>query len=133
GAVNFGTFESATVSPNIQVDGKSMVTTKQSGNPDALGKMDAHFGSPGATTLHEVVESYIAGQMVQQSEVSSGNSTTEGSIYNAAHTKASTIAPQSGPPFYDFRDANGNPSNTIPAGGSGTIYVNSGQNPNDIL
>ncbi|MGV0923762.1 RHS repeat domain-containing protein [Empedobacter tilapiae] len=135
GSANIGVFESASVSSRIKVDGKSFVSTKQAINPDALGKMDSNFDKPGATTLHEFIESYIAGELVQQSGVSSGNSTTSGSIYEDAHSSASEIAPQSGVPSYDFRDSSGNPSanDDIPKGGSGKIYINDGKNPNDII
>lgn len=96
--------------------------------------MDNYFESSGATTLHEVIESYIAGAMVQESGVSSGNSNSEGSVYEEAHAAASEIAPQSGVPFQDFRDSQGNTTiNKIPAGGSGTIYLNDGKILKDIL
>ena len=131
-AINLGVFENATVG-STEVDGKKSVTTNQSLNPVALKKMDNNFDKPGASTLHEVVESYIAGQMVQTSGISSGNSTTEGSVYEAAHSEAEGIAPQSGLPSYDFRDKDGNASETIPAGGKGTIYVNDGAKKKDIL
>ncbi len=126
-APNIGVFESATVSQTREVDGKKAVTTKQAINPGALKTMDNYFGKPGATTLHEFIESYIAGQMVQESGVSSGNSNSDGSVYEAAHDEASEIAPQSGSVFEDFYDASGNPSNgSIPNGGQGSIKVKEG-------
>ena len=124
-SANIGVFMNAIVSPNREVDGKKAVTTRQSINPDILQKMDNYFGSPGATTLHEVIESYIAGEMVQESGISSGDSNTEGSVYEEAHTRASDIAPQSGEGVLDdFYDASGNPfEGSIPYGGKGSIKV----------
>jgi len=133
GAPNVGVFENATVG-TTEVDGKKSVTTNQSVNPTFGKKMDNHFGNPGATTLHEVIESYIAGEMVQTSGVSSGNSNAPGTVYFDAHDAADTIAPQSGVPYQDFRDKDGNDSgNTIPPGGSGVIFVNDGKKNKDKL
>jgi|GEM_PF-1402795 len=95
GAPNLGSFEYAKVSSNREIDGKKAVTTAQSINPEILSEMDEYFEKPGATTLHEVIESYIAGEMVQESGISSGNSLIEESVYDAAHKAASEIAPQS--------------------------------------
>lgn len=94
-APNLGSFEYAKVSSNREIDGKKAVTTAQSINPEILSEMDEYFEKPGATTLHEVIESYIAGEMVQESGISSGNSLTEESVYDAAHKAASEIVPQS--------------------------------------
>ncbi|MCI3937854.1 hypothetical protein MQX03_11635, partial [Chryseobacterium aahli] len=88
---NIGVFENAIVG-STEVDGKKAVTTNQSLNPEALKKMDDNYNKPGATTLHEILESYIAGLMVQKSGISSGSSGTAGSIYNDAHKEAETIA-----------------------------------------
>lgn len=130
---NIGVFENAIVG-STEVGGKKSVTTNQSLNPEALKKMDNNAGNPGATTLHETLESYIAGQMVQKSGISSGNSNTAGSVYEAAHSETESIAPQSGGLYQDFRDKDGNDSGgTIPAGGKGTIFLNDGTKKKDII
>lgn len=95
---NIGVFEYAKISQNnMKIDGKIQVTTRQSTNPEKLGQMDTFFDKIiGTSITHEIVESYIAGQMVQERGVSSGNGNTLNSVYEEAHETASKIAPAAG-------------------------------------
>ena len=111
-----GSFEGNTVSTNIESSSPSgelapMITVsttvdaKQEINPTVLGASDAPYGKPGANTLHEVTESYQGAKLSQASGVSSGDSKTPGSVYQAAHNAA---APQAGPVYQNVYDARGN-------------------------
>ena len=94
--------------------------------------MDTYFNKPGATTLHEVTESYIGGQLSQKAGVSSGSAGQPGSVYPAAHNAAS---PQSGPYQTRFFDRQGNPMSRQDAnrspGNVGKVerYVQEGNRP----
>jgi len=74
-----------------------------------LQKIDGYFNKPGATTLHEVVESYLGGTMSQQAGTSSSGSGTPGSVYDAAHAAAEGVAPQAGTYTTKYLDRQGNP------------------------
>src|SRR5690606_25150580 len=78
GMANIGVFEYVIISDDSnKVDGKVQVTTRQSTNPEKLKQMDVFFEKTVGTSItHEIVESYIAGQMVQERGVSSGNGNT---------------------------------------------------------
>lgn len=95
-----GAFMGNTVNPTDKT-----VQTNQTVIPEVLGKLDAYYNKPGATTLHEVTESYIGGQMSQKAGVSSGRAGTPGSVYPAAHQAAS---PQSGAYSQRIYDKQGN-------------------------
>jgi RHS repeat-associated protein len=83
------------------------VETKQLVNPIVTKKMDDYYKKPGATVLHEVIESYIGGQNAQTSGISSGTSNASPAAYDAAHSAASAVAPQSGPIYRKTYDKEG--------------------------
>lgn len=81
------------------------VQAKQDIDPNVLGAMDNYYNKPGASTLHEVTESYQGAKISQQSGVSAGNSGASPAVYTAAHNAAT---PQSGPIYETAYDRNGN-------------------------
>jgi hypothetical protein len=96
GALIGGSFMGTTVSRTPKGDGTNgpnQAQTQQELNVPSLVAMDAQMGKPGATTLHEVVESYLAGKLSQQTGISSGVGGTFPSFYQQAHGAA---PPQSG-------------------------------------
>ncbi|HEX8659347.1 MAG TPA: hypothetical protein VF690_17545 [Hymenobacter sp.] len=100
-AIVGGAFMGNTVNPSDKT-----TQTNQTVIPAILGKIDGYFNKPGATTLHEVTESYIGGKMSQTAGVSSGASGTPGSVFQAAHDAAS---PQGGAYSTRYFDKQGNP------------------------
>jgi RHS repeat-associated protein len=105
-----GAFEGNTVTPAAKPGDKATVTASQEINPTVLAASDAPYGKPGGNTLHEVTEAYQGAKMSQASGVSSGDSKTAGSVYQAAHNAAT---PQAGPIYETVYDARGN---VLPAG-----------------
>jgi hypothetical protein len=80
------------------------VETQQEINPVVLKAMDDFYGKPGASTKHEVLESYEGAVTSKQSGVSAGNSNKDPKAYKAAHQAA---PPQSGQVYQDIIDQNG--------------------------
>lgn len=91
GGVLIGSFMGTTVSKTP--GGANQVQTRQEVNVPAATAIDNIMNTPGATTLHEVVESHLAGQISQQTGISSGVGGTFPSFYQTAHNNA---PPQSG-------------------------------------
>lgn len=96
GNLNIGSFMGTRVTqqPN---GAPAKVDTYQQINPTVLGAIDAVYNKPGATTLHEVVESYLAGDISQRTGVNAVPGSQElgvlGNIYPTVHNQA---PPQSG-------------------------------------
>jgi hypothetical protein len=69
------------------------VNTRQVISPEVLDRIDAYYDKPGATTLHEVTESYNGAKIAQTNGRSSGPATeadaaNPASDYNKAHNAA---------------------------------------------
>jgi RHS repeat-associated protein len=99
-----GSFQGNTVTPAPVVT----VETNQLVNPNVTKKMDDYYNKPGATILHEVVESYVGGQNAKASGASAGTSNATPKAYDDAHAAASVVAPQSGPIYRKTYDTQGN-------------------------
>ncbi len=95
------------------------VTTQQEVNPTILGQMDSYFGSPGASILHEVTESYEGGLISNSSGVSSPHAGLTGSVYEQAHEAAT---PQPGEVYK--RDVDGRREIYIKEDGRPEIILN---------
>ena len=83
-----GSFMSTTATKRINKDGTigpNQAQTRQELNVPSLTAMDAYVGKPGATTLHEIVESYLAGKFSKETGISSGPGGTFPSFYSDAH------------------------------------------------
>jgi RHS repeat-associated protein len=109
------------------------VQATQEINPGVLEKASTYYGTPGADTLHEVVESYVGGTMAKTSGVSSGDSNTAGSTYEAAHNETEKVAPQSAM-YMENLDKNGvNTGGELYKTGTQTNFVQEGTRPPVII
>ncbi|MDR0294991.1 MAG: hypothetical protein LBH91_02215, partial [Prevotellaceae bacterium] len=83
-----GAFLGNTVTTDAQ--GNNTVQAFQEINPNTLGAIDEHMGTPGKMIMHETTEAYEGAKMSQQSGVSSKNSnwSSDRSVYDAAHKAA---------------------------------------------
>ena len=134
--VNIGAFKGTQVLRNS--DGTiKMVIARQEIIPGSLQKMDKYFGTPGANVAHEFVESYLAAIHSLNTGENYLDSNHDESFYEHIHNETNMIAPQTseGATYYDYRDSSGNQieGNTIPAGGSGVIYVDDGKQGPQVI
>jgi hypothetical protein len=105
-----GAFMGNTVTTDA--DGNRTVVANQEVNPNVLGAADAHTKTQGKMMMHEVTEAYAGAQISQESGVSSPPSNVEGSIYNAAHNRAT---PQT-TVYETIYDSKGNKLQMLPDG-----------------
>jgi RHS repeat-associated protein len=107
---------------STSVTGETTVTNaEQEVNPAELKKQSKYYGKPGADMLHEVTEAFQGAKISQESGVSSPRSGQPGSVYDAAHNKATK---ESGKQYMDIQNAQGQSVNEQTPGGS-LIYFNS--------
>lgn len=96
GILNIGSFMGSRAT--AQPGGAPMkAETNQQVNPTVLGAIDAVYNTPGAMMMHEVVESYLAGDISQKTGVKVVQGTDQfgvvGNLYQHVHDQA---PPQSG-------------------------------------
>lgn len=123
-----GAFGGNTVSQDIPQGGAApmavkTVQTNQEINPTVLSTLDNAYNNPGASTLHEVTESYQGAKLSQASGISSPVAGQPNSVYTQAHASAT---PQGGAVYENLLDANGNTVQRLPNGNppSNTASVN---------
>ncbi|MBZ5856420.1 RHS repeat domain-containing protein [Flavihumibacter profundi] len=118
-----GAFLGNTVTPAPSKDGVATVEANQQVNPSQLKAQSDYYGKPGADILHEVTEAYQGAKMSQTSGVSSPIAGQPGSVYEAAHSRAS---PQSGEQYFDTQDAKGKSVGKQVPGGKLVYFVDNG-------
>jgi RHS repeat-associated protein len=103
-----GAFMGNTVSTT---NGIVTAVANQEVNPNVLGSMSTAHGKPGADMLHEITEAYQGAIISIRQGISSPREGQPGSVYNQAHSSASS---QSGPIFEIIYDRFGNVLNMAP-------------------
>ena len=89
GAFNGNTVSTERTQENDKVFNETnIVETSQIVNPNVTEALDSYYNNPGASVLHEVVESYLGGVASQTSGVSAGNASVSPNVYNNAHNGA---------------------------------------------
>jgi len=88
----------------VMKDGDYDVATNHVVNPYVTEAIDSYYKNPGATMLHEAVESYRGGVASQESGVSAGNANVSPDVYDNAHNGA---PPQGGNVYRRLYNKNG--------------------------
>lgn len=104
-------------------DGESIISTTQDVNPEVLKTLDDTNGNPGASMLHEVVESYLGGKEAQDcgySCVAPASANNIEYVYENSHASA---PPQGGDIYVQYFDSKGNPSGKPTKGGQSMYYT----------
>jgi RHS repeat-associated protein len=88
-------------------DGTAVVEGNQQVNTDQAAKIDAHYGAPGSTILHEVTESYEGAKLTQITGQEYQGSQANPAEYNTVHINAASTPVQQNDIKVNFYDKSG--------------------------